>query len=180
MRLISGQYKGRILKVPEQGTRPTADRAKEMLFDILNARLMREQKQWTRIRFADVFAGSGAVGLEAVSRGAKHVWLFENNRQAQNIIRQNGRDMSFELLGDALIPPVINKPMDILFMDAPYAKGLWEMALPAFDKNGWIDEKTCVIIEIDNQEEIKIPTGFTLIQNRRQGRNTFLFLQKEI
>jgi 16S rRNA (guanine966-N2)-methyltransferase len=88
--------------------------------------------------------------------------------------------MSFELLGDALIPPVINKPMDILFMDAPYAKGLWEMALPAFDKHGWIDENTWVIIEIDNQEEVKIPTGFTLIQNRRQGRNTFLCLQKEI
>ena len=127
----------------------------------------------------DVFAGSGAVGLEAVSRGAKNVWLFENNRQAQNIIRQNGRDMTFELLGDALMPPPINKPMDILFMDAPYGKGLWQMALPAFDKNGWIDENTWVIIEIDNGEKTQIPTGFSLIQNRRQGRNTFLFLQKE-
>ena len=77
MRLISGQFKGRLLKAPPEGTRPTADRAKEMLFDILNASLMRFQKQWSRVRFADVFAGSGAVGLEAVSRGAKNVWLFE-------------------------------------------------------------------------------------------------------
>ena len=88
--------------------------------------------------------------------------------------------MSLFVIGDTHLSLSTNKPMDILFMDAPYAKGLWEMALPAFDKNGWIDENTWVIIEIDNQEEVKIPTGFTLIQNRRQGRNTFLFLQKEI
>lgn len=179
MRLISGKFKGRTLKVPPQGTRPTADRAKEMLFDILNAHLMRNQKQWSRIRFADVFSGSGAVGLEAASRGAKNVWLFENNRLAQDIIRQNGRDMSFELLDDALMPPTMNKPMDILFMDAPYGKGLWEMALPAFVNQGWVDNDTMVIIELDDCDNVKLPFGFSLIQKRHQGRNTFLFLQKE-
>ena len=179
MRLISGQFKGRLLKAPPEGTRPTADRAKEMLFDILNASLMRAQKQWSRVRFADVFAGSGAVGLEAVSRGAKNVWLFEKNPVAQKIIRQNGHDMAFELLGDALMPPKINKSMDILFMDAPYGKRLWEMALPAFDKQGWIDKNTCVIIEVDGKEKPDLPHGFVLQQTRHQGRNTFLFLTKE-
>lgn len=179
MRLISGQFKGRLLKAPPEGTRPTADRAKEMLFDILNASLMRFQKQWSRVRFADVFAGSGAVGLEAVSRGAKNVWLFEKNPTAQKIIRQNGHDMTFELLGDALMPPKINKPMDILFMDAPYGKGLWEMALPAFDKQGWIDKNTMVIVEVDGSEKFELPHGFILQQTRHQGRNTFLFLTKE-
>ena len=180
MRLISGQFKGRLLKTPPEGTRPTADRAKEMLFDILNASLMRAQKQWSRVRFADVFAGSGAVGLEAVSRGAKNVWLFEKNPVAQKIIRQNGHDMTFELLGDALMPPKINKPMDILFMDAPYGKGLWEMALLAFDKQGWIGKDTNVIIEVDGKEESQLSHGFILQQTRHQGRNTFLFLTKEV
>ena len=180
MRIISGQFKGRLLKAPPEGTRPTADRAKEMLFDILNASLMRTQKQWSRVRFADVFAGSGALGLEAISRGAKNVWLFEKNPVAQKIIRQNGRDMAFELYGDALMPPKINKPMDILFMDAPYGKGLWEMALPAFDKQGWIDNKTLLIIELDAKEQPNLPNGFTLQQKRHQGRNTFLFLIKEV
>ena len=180
MRLISGQFKGRLLKAPPEGTRPTADRAKEMLFDILNAQLMRVQKQWSRVRFADVFAGSGAVGLEAVSRGAKNVWLFEKNPMAQKIIRQNGRDMVFELLGDALMPPKINRPMDILFMDAPYGKGLWEMALPAFDGMGWIDQNTMVIVEVDGKETPNLPHEFILQQTRHQGRNTFLFLTKEV
>ncbi len=180
MRLISGQFKGRLLKAPPEGTRPTADRAKEMLFDILNAALMRDQKQWSRIRFADVFAGSGAVGLEAASRGAKNVWLFEKNPVAQKVIRQNGKDMKFELLGDALMPPEANRPMDILFMDAPYGQGLWEMALPAFNCAGWIDEKTTVIIEVDEKDKTELPRGFILKQKRHQGRNTFLFLSKEV
>ena len=98
---------------------------------------------------------------------------------AQKIIRQNGHDMTFELLGDALMPPKINKPMDILFMDAPYGQGLWEMALPAFDKQGWIDENTMVIVEVDGLENPNLPHGFVLQQTRHQGRNTFLFLIKE-
>lgn len=179
MRLISGQFKGRLLKTPPEGTRPTADRAKEMLFDILNALLMRSQRQWSRVRFADVFAGSGAVGLEAVSRGSKNVWLFEKNPVAQKIIRQNGHDMSFELLSDALMPPKVNKAMDFLFMDAPYGKGLWEMALPVFNNMGWIDKNTVVIIEVDNKEQSKIPQGFILQKSRHQGRNSFLFLTRE-
>lgn len=179
MRIISGQFKGRTLLTPPEGTRPTADRAKEMLFDILSARLMQEQRQWTRLRFADVFAGSGAVGLEAYSRGCKHVYLFEKDKTAQKMIRQNARQMDVEIFSDALCPPSAPKPMDILFMDAPYHLGLWEQALPMFDKQGWIDKNTWVIIEIDKDEKPTLPPHFILKEERHQGRNTFLFLVKE-
>lgn len=179
MRIISGQFKGRTLLTPPEGTRPTADRAKEMLFDILSARLMQAQQQWSRLRFADVFAGSGAVGLEAYSRGCKHVFLFEKDKQAQRIIRQNARQMEITLYGEALVPPVAPKPMDILFMDAPYHLGLWESALTAFDKKGWIDDHTWVIVEVDSHENPSLPAPFVLKEKRHQGRNTFLFLTKE-
>ena len=104
MRIISGKFKGRSLIAPPEGTRPTADRAKEMFFDMLSSLLMKEGKRWENLKFADVFAGSGAVGLEAISRGCRKVSLFENNSIAQKIIRQNGKGMAFELLGDALKP----------------------------------------------------------------------------
>ena len=145
MRIISGKFKGRTLITPPEGTRPTADRAKEMLFDMLSSLLMREGRRWENLTFADVFAGSGAVGLEAVSRGCKQVYLFENNLIAQKIIRQNGKGMQFELYGNALKPTTIQNPVDILFMDPPYGKGLAELALPQFLAQGWIDEKTLII-----------------------------------
>ena len=102
MRIISGKFKGRTLMTPPEGTRPTADRAKEMLFDILTSRFIKEGKRWEQLTFADVFAGSGAVGLEAASRGCKQVYLFEHDINAQKTIRQNGLQMTFDLLGDAL------------------------------------------------------------------------------
>ena len=179
MRIISGKFKGRTLIAPPEGTRPTADRAKEMLFDVLSSLLMKKGKRWENLRFADVFAGSGAVGLEAVSRGCKEVYLFENNLTAQKMIRQNGKGMKFELYGDALKPTLSKNPVDILFMDPPYGKGLWEQALPEFLKQGWIDENTLIIIEEDKANAIEIPKGFLLQEKRFAGRNTFYFLKKE-
>ena len=178
MRIISGKFKGRVLIAPPEGTRPTADRAKEMLFDMLSSLLMKEGKRWENLKFADVFAGSGAVGLEAVSRGCKKVYLFENNSVAQKIIRQNGKGMTFELLGDALKPVPANLPVEILFMDPPYGKGLAEQTLPQFSAQGWIDEKTLIIIEEDKTSIVEIPMGFTLYEKRASGRNTFYFLKK--
>ena len=180
MRIISGKNKGRTLIAPPEGTRPTADRAKEMLFDMLTSLLMKEGKRWENLRFADVFAGSGAVGLEAASRGCKQIYLFENNPVAQKIIRQNGKEMTFELDGEALKPMNINSAMDVLFMDPPYGKGLWEQALPRFLQQGWIDEKTLVIIEEDKTNKVEIPTGFLLKERRTSGRNAFYFLIREV
>ena len=178
MRIISGKFKGRTLIAPPEGTRPTADRAKEMLFDMLSSLLMKEGKRWENLSFADVFAGSGAVGLEAASRGCKSVCLFENNLVAQKIIRQNGKGMSFEFLGDALKPVLAKAPADILFMDPPYGKGLWEQALPEFSAQGWIDKNTLIIIEEDKTNQVKIPSDFILQEKRASGRNTFYFLKK--
>ena len=179
MRIISGKYKGPTLNAPPEGTRPTADRAKEMVFDMLSSFLMKEGKRWENLSFVDVFSGSGAVGLEAVSRGCKQVSLFENNGGAQKIIRQNGKGMIFELFGDALKPVSAKNSVDILFMDPPYGKELAEEAIPEFLKQGWIDKNTLIIIEEDKKNRVEIPTGFVLEDKRSAGRNTFYFIKWE-
>ena len=180
MRIIAGQLRGRVLTAPEGSeTRPTSDRARESLFNILNSCLMKQGMLWTEITFADVFSGTGAVGLEAYSRGAKEVFCFENNPKTLPYLKQNiGKIAAIHLLGDALRPPQ-HAPTSILFMDAPYGQGLWQQALPAFDVAGWIDDNTLIIIETDKKLHESLPGGYQLLQERSAGRNTFLFMKKE-
>ena len=182
MRIIAGTFRGKIISAPEgSGTRPTADRARESLFNILNSMLMKEGKQWSDITFADVFAGSGAVGIEALSRGARDVFCIENDPVALTSLKQNTVGLSgIHLLSQSALDPPPHDPIDILFMDAPYGKGLWQKALTAFQNTGWINKKTLIIIETDQKLNEKLPNGYCLVQKRSQGRNTFLFTKIEV
>ena len=181
MRIIAGQLRGKSMVAPEgMQTRPTSDRARESLFNILNSILLKQGLSWSDIIFADVFAGSGAIGIEALSRGAKDVYFMENDKKALDCIKKNIGHLSHAhlLASDALNPPTC-KPVTILFMDAPYGKGLWQEALVAFEREGWIDGKTLIIIETDKKLKEVLPDGYTLLQERSAGRNTFLFTRKE-
>ncbi len=200
MRIIGGKMKGKKLVSPEtEATRPTADRARESLFNILDNDLRRHEKSWADVVFADVFAGTGAVGIEALSRGAKFGCFFEVDKGALKSLRQNLSSLEKQsiILGDALNPPraesimepfaraaegrgvpIESKAVDILFMDAPYGRGLWEQALIQFDRQRWINADTHIIIEIDKSENGALPSGFDLSDKRAYGRNTFLFVRK--
>ncbi|MBO7258358.1 MAG: 16S rRNA (guanine(966)-N(2))-methyltransferase RsmD [Alphaproteobacteria bacterium] len=177
MRIIGGTWRGKKLAdLQGEQTRPTSDRAREALFNLLDNHLRRTEKSWQDIVFADVFAGTGAVGVEALSRGAKHVFFFENNPLALKCLKNNTKNiLNLTIMGDAL-KPIKSQAVDIIFMDPPYAKGLWERALPIFIQNGWIDTNTLVIIETDKSEKAIIPQGFTETDRRSYGRNTFMFL----
>jgi len=181
MRIIAGHLRGKNLVAPlGETTRPTADRARESLFNILNSLLLKGGYSWNKITFADIFAGSGAIGLEAYSRGAKEVFCVENEANALKALHENVKGLSkIHVLATSALNPPEHKPVDILFMDAPYGKGLWQMALVAFDKAGWISPKSLIIIETDKKLNEVLPNGYTLIQERSQGRNTFLFATKE-
>ena len=181
MRIISGTLRGKVLTAPEgANTRPTADRAREALFNILNSLLLRGGFSWDKITFADIFSGSGAVGLEAFSRGAKEVFCIENDPIALKTLHANVAGISkIHVIGDSALNPPTHAPVDILFMDAPYGKGLWQLALGAFDTAGWITPKTLIIIETDQKLHETLPKGYCLLQERNQGRNTFLFAIKE-
>ena len=181
MRIVGGTYRGKKIMAPDTlTTRPTADRAREALFNILNSLWMKEGRNWTDITFADVFSGTGAMGIESLSRGAKEVFCFENNAEALKCLRQNthGLKQIHIIAGDALNPPK-HDSVSVVFMDAPYGKGLWQEALMRFQKSGWINENTLVIIETDKKLNETLPKGYTLLQERSAGRNVFLFAKKE-
>lgn len=177
MRIIAGQLRGKVLQSPEgEQTRPTADRARETLFDILSSYLMKAGQCWGDITFADFFAGSGAVGIEAFSRGAPSVVCLENDRRALVCLKNNAAGLNgiHVCIADALNPPE-HQSVSVLFMDAPYGKGLWQQALTASHRAGWIDEKTLIVIETDKKLREELPAGFDLIRERSAGRNLFLF-----
>lgn len=178
MRVIAGFLRGKKLQAaPAEITRPTSDRAKESLFNILNHLLIVQQKGWADIVFCDVFAGSGAIGLEAVSRGTKNVFFFENNPIALKYLQQNIKGTTgYMMTGNACLPPKAMQKADVVFMDPPYGDGLWEKALVAFKTAGWIQETTLIVIESDKSNQEIIPPSFVLQQERFYGRNKFLFL----
>ena len=182
MRVIAGTFRGKVISAPEgMGTRPTADRARESLFNILNSLLMKNGKLWSDLTFADVFSGSGAIGIEALSRGARDVFCIENDPAALITLKKNVQDLScIHILNQNALTPSPHSPVDVLFMDAPYGKGLWQKALSAFQKAGWIEAQTLIIIETDHKLHETLPIGYTLIQERSQGRNTFLFAKREV
>ena len=182
MRVRSGLFRGKkLLAADDSITRPTSDRAKEGLFNILNHHLLTLNKSWSDICFLDVFAGSGSMGIEAYSRGAKRVFLFENNKQAINCIRQNIRNMpEITLISkDACSPITATYSADVIFFDPPYGKGLWQKSLIEFQKEGWIEKDTLIVIETDKLIKEDIPTGFKLSRSQSYGRNLFLFLKIE-
>lgn len=181
MRIIAGKWRGKKLISPDtEATRPTSDRARESLFNLLDNHLRRKEKLWSEVVFADVFAGTGAVGVEALSRGAATSYFFEIDKMALKALRQNIKEVEdqTQIFGDARTPPLAIREMDIIFMDAPYGMGLWDQALVMLDRQGWIGYETFMIIEVDKGENEHLPNGFEVIEKRAYGRNTFLFVQK--
>ena len=181
MRVIAGKLRGKILQSPEgEQTRPTADRARESLFDILSSLLLKAGRCWGDVTFADIFAGSGAIGIEAFSRGAKSVVCLENDGRALVCLKNNAAGLNgvHVCAADALNPPV-HEPVTVLFMDAPYGRGLWQQALTACHRAGWIDDRTLIIIETDKKLHEELPNGFDLIRERAAGRNLFLFAKTQ-
>jgi len=118
MRIIAGEFRSRRLKsIPGAATRPTPDRLRETLFDILATRI-------AQARFLDGYAGTGAVGIEALSRGAAHVWFLERSHAALNTIRENLAALGLEPRATVVTGPLLltlpRCPADIVFLDPPY------------------------------------------------------------
>jgi 16S rRNA (guanine966-N2)-methyltransferase len=185
MRIVSGQYKGKPIAAPEGGsTRPTSDRAREAVFNIL------EHAPWAPplhgARALDLFAGSGALGLEALSRGAAFCLFVETDEAARGAIRDNIE--ALHLFGCTRIhrrdatdlgsrPASAGPPFDLVFLDPPYAKGLGEKALAELAAHGWIRPGAAVVFERGEGEGDIQPPGYDLIDERRYGAAKVLFLK---
>ena len=176
-RVIAGQAKGRRLKsVPGNSTRPIMDRVKEALFSIIGPDIIDAY-------VLDLFAGTGAVGIEALSRGAEYVLFVERNRLAASVIEENleitrlqaGAEVriadAFELLK---YPP--ETPFDYIYIAPPQYKGIWRKTLEALDAQpDWIAPETTVIVQIDPKEQDPITLTHLRAYDERRYGNTLLW-----
>ncbi len=178
MRIIAGTWRGRKLLAPEgQAIRPTSDRAREALFGILE----HGQPPLRGARFLDLFCGTGAVGLEAASRGAAEVWLVDDDRQALALAAANldrlGAPANVRLVErDATRLGPARRAFDLVFLDPPYGSGLAGPALAGL-LDGWLTPGARIIVELAAKEELSLPEGYALEQERRYGAARFVFLR---
>ena len=176
MRIIAGAWRGRTLAAPEgRATRPTADRTREGLFSMLQSRL----GSFEGLRVADLFAGTGALGLEALSRGAAHCTFVENDRAAGAILQQNIDRVSAGERAEIRSQPVEYaspppRPCDLVLMDPPYAAGLAEMALTRIANPAWLAPAAWISVETGG-ERPALPAGLSIEAERRFGK-AYLFL----
>ncbi len=184
MRIVGGEFKGRALDAPAgRDTRPTSDRTREGVFNILAHAPWSPGLEGRRV--LDLFAGSGALGLEAMSRGAAFALFVETEAAARGVIRDN-----IEALGlygstrihrrDAtdlgLKPAGLGAPFDLVFLDPPYGKGLGQRALARLKDGGWIETGALVMFEV-GADETPAATGFEALDERNYGAAKVLFLR---
>jgi len=182
MRIVAGKHKGVRLDVPDgSATRPTADRARENLFNILAHGVYAEKLHGGRV--LELFAGTGALGLEALSRGAAHCTFVETGRPALAALRANiakcrVEDRSKVDTADAFHLGRQSKPYEILLLDPPYKDGAVEQAIHSAVEAGAVGPETLVIAQLDPKTAWTLPEGFNLLDERRYGAARFLFLMR--
>ncbi len=180
MRIVAGAHRGRTLVAPKgHSTRPTADRARQALFNVL------EHADWAPglvgARVADLFAGSGALGLEALSRGAGSCVFVDRDAAARDAIARNVAALGLadrcEILNADATRLASRAPVDLVFLDPPYTEGLAAPALAALVAAGWLNREAVVIVEVGARETITTPQGYTLLDERSWGAAKVLFLK---
>ena len=185
MRIVSGRFRGKPLVTPPGlNTRPTGDRARQAVFNIL------EHAPWSAglhdRRVIDLFAGSGALGFEAVSRGSGFVLFVETDEAARGAIRDNVE--AFGLFGASRVhrrdatdlglrPASAGPPFDLAFLDPPYAKGLGERALAGLIAGGWLAAGAMVVFERGVDEPDPVTPGYERLDARDYGAARVFFLR---
>jgi 16S rRNA (guanine966-N2)-methyltransferase len=180
MRIIAGRFRGRRLLVPPgRAIRPTGERAREALFDVLE----HGAPPVRGARFLDLFCGTGAIGLEAHSRGAAEVLLIEHDRAALKVAQANvarlGAPPGVRFLArDASRLGPAPHPFDLIFLDPPYRSGLAEVTLGTLAQGDWLAANARVIVELAASADLDLPAGYALERERRYGNTKFLFLHR--
>lgn len=174
MRIVAGKFRGKQLTSPEDDSvRPTADRVREAIFSIVASRL---GPSLDGRRVLDLFAGTGAMGLEALSRGATNVIFVDTGAEARGLIRDHieafGAGGVTRLLrrdATSLGPAGTMGPVDLVFLDPPYGKGLGEQALASLRDGGWLQPETLLVLEEASEVAVALPAGFELEDRREYG-----------
>ncbi len=174
MRIVGGQFRGRNLIAPEsQAIRPTTDRVRESLFNVL-MHLDGEPIEGARV--LDLFAGTGALGIEALSRGARFCLFVDDGVESRGIVRANiealglnGCTKVFRRDATSLGLAAPHEPFNVVFADPPYRKGLGTKALESAADNGWLIAGALVILEEAADANILISDEFVLMDSRNYG-----------
>jgi 16S rRNA (guanine966-N2)-methyltransferase len=181
LRIVAGSLRGRPLAPPKDDTtRPTSDRVREAMFNILAHGAASVDLAGARV--LDLFAGTGALGLEAVSRGAQFVVFVEDDAGARAVIRTNVE--AFGLTGQTKIfrrdatdmgPSAQMGMFDVAFLDPPYGQGLGERALVSLAGGGWLKPDAAVVLEERRDVAVALPPGFKLADQRTWGDTQAIF-----
>lgn len=178
MRIIAGTWRGRRLIAPAgDATRPTADRTRETLFSMLISRL----GTFEGLQVADLFAGSGALGLEALSRGAAHCLFVEQDAAALKALRSNiaamaDRERATVSAQSVLTLRPASEPLDLILLDPPYATGAGAVALDRMLRLGWIGPQTWISLETSAAETTTV-RGLEVDADRKVGKAKLLLLR---
>lgn len=178
MRIIAGQWRGRPLQAPKgDATRPTADRTRETLFSMLVSRL----GSFEGLAVADLFAGSGALGLEALSRGAASCIFVEQDPAAIRALRTNIANLRAQEQADVRAASVMalgpaKQPLDLILLDPPYGTGAGSVALDKLARLGWIGPATWISLETAFNEEPSIK-GLDMMADRKVGKARITLLR---
>lgn len=178
MRIIAGQWRGRLLDAPPgQATRPTADRVRETLFSMLLSRL----GSFEDLAVADLFAGSGALGLEALSRGAARATFVERDSAAVAAVRRNaerlGASDRVQILGGSALALPRSEPFDLILADPPYAVGSGSAAVAAVAAADWLAPGGWMSVETERRDEIA-PGPYLIDSSRNVGRARLTLLRR--
>lgn len=184
MRIVGGRFKGHSIAPPQgSATRPTTDRVRESIFNILAHGV--EGLEIEGARVLDLFAGTGAMGLEAISRGARFCQFVDDSADARGLIRKNADSLG--VIGLAKIwrrdatdlGPCAPQPgFDLVFADPPYGKGLGEKALRSLIDGQWLNPNAIVVLEESVKAELASASGLTLIDERDYGDTKVRFYRR--
>lgn len=182
MRIVGGRLKGRTLKAPaSSATRPTSDRLRESLFNVL-AHAYGDPCDGARV--LDLFAGTGALGIEALSRGARFALFVEEAAEARGLVRDNvealgltGVTKVFRRDATRLGPLGPGESYGLVFCDPPYGKGLAEQALASAAEGGWLAPDALVVVE-ERTGAFLVPEGFRALERRAYDESELTFLER--
>jgi 16S rRNA (guanine966-N2)-methyltransferase len=186
MRIVGGDLRGRGLISPRgSGTRPTSDRAREAIFNILHHARWRRNEVVDGALALDVFAGTGALGLEALSRGAKHAVFVERDHGAARVCEENIEALGLKeraqvLRFDGLNPvarPLYIEPRTLIFLDPPYGKGMAARALAGLAEKEWLEKGAICVVEMAKRQPEEAPAGFIQHDERSYGVAAVKFLE---
>lgn len=183
MRIVAGRFRGRALQAPDDmSIRPTSDRVRESIFNILLHGVADFSLAGARV--IDLFAGTGALGIEAVSRGAKYCLFVEDAPEARALIRKNvealgltGETRIFRRDATDLGPAGNMEPYSLAFLDPPYGKGLGEKALAILAEGKWLTPGAVLVLEERAGLAVGIPAAFTVVDVRTYGDTDIRFLR---